>query len=72
MPESKDSLVRNIGKFTGEIWRAIKTPVPTSSTKTHEARRTVETDVQETDAGMVTLRRTTTEEIEFQKTRSTD
>ncbi len=64
MPDSKDSIVRNIGKFTGEIWRAIKSPVPTSSKETHEVRRTVETDVQETDEGKVTLRRTTIEEIE--------
>jgi hypothetical protein len=65
MPDSNDSIVRNIGKFTGEIWRAIKAPVPTSSKETHEVRRTVETDVQETDEGKVTLRRTTIEEIEI-------
>ena len=67
MAESKDSLVRNIGKFTGEIWRAIKSPLPTSPKETHEVSRTVETDVQETDAGKVTLRRTTVEEIEVTK-----
>ena len=67
MPDSNDSIVRNIGKFTGEIWRAIKSPVPTSSKETHEVRRTVETDVQETDDGKVTLRRTTIEEIEIHK-----
>jgi len=70
MSESKDNIVRNIGKFTGEIWRAIKSPVPTSSNETHEVRRTVETDVQETDEGKVTLRRTTVEEIEIHKQNS--
>ena len=63
MPKSKDSLVRNIGRFTGEIWRAIESP----TTEKHEIRRTVETDVQDTDAGKVTLRRITVEEIEVTK-----
>ncbi len=66
MPESKDNIVRNIGKFTGEIWRAIKSPVPTSSKETHEVRRTVETEERQTDKGKVTLRRTTIEEIEVE------
>ena len=67
MAEKNDSIVRNIGKFTGEIWRAIKSPVPASTKETHEVRRTVETDVQETDDGKVTLRRTTIEEIVIHK-----
>lgn len=66
MPDSKDNIVRNIGKFTGEIWRAIKSPVPASSNETHEVRRTVETEERQTDKGKVTLRRTTIEEIEVE------
>ena len=65
MAEKNDSIVRNIGRFTGEIWRAIKTPA--ESTQKHEVNRTTETEERHTEDGKVTLRRTTIEEIEIEK-----
>lgn len=64
-PQKDDSVLRNLGRFTGEIWRAIKTPAETSAK--HEVSRTIETEERQTDKGKVTLRRTTIEEIEVQK-----
>lgn len=65
MAEKNDSIVRNIGRFTGEIWRAIKTPA--NSSEKHEVKRTTETEERQTEDGKVTLRRTTIEEIEISK-----
>ena len=66
MSEPGNNLARNIGRFTGEIWRAIRLPVSASPTQSREIRRTVETGTQETGTGKVTLRRTTIEEIEVE------
>lgn len=64
MTGKKESLSRSLGKFTGEIWRALRSPA--GGKQTHEVRRTVETEERETTAGKVTLRRTTIEEIEVE------
>lgn len=63
MGAKKQSLSRSLGKFTGEIWRALRTPA--GAGQKHEVRRTVETEERETPGGKVTLRRTTIEEIEI-------
>lgn len=62
--KNKESLSRSLGKFTGEIWRALRAPA--DGKQAHEVRRTVETEERETPAGKVTLRRTTIEEIEVE------
>ncbi|GAB5497341.1 MAG: hypothetical protein Phyf2KO_24210 [Phycisphaerales bacterium] len=64
-PPNDDSVLRNLGRFTGEIWRAIKTPANTS--EKHEVSRTTETEEKQTKDGKVTVRRTTIEEIEIEK-----
>ncbi|HED54208.1 MAG TPA: hypothetical protein ENJ00_08410 [Phycisphaerales bacterium] len=64
MADSKDTLARNIGRFTGELWRAIRSPVSGSK---REVSRTVETQQRTTESGKVTLRRTMIEEIEVDR-----
>ncbi len=66
MGHKKESISRSLGKFTGEIWRALRAPA--SGTHTHEVKRTIETEERDTPAGKVTLRRTTIEEIEVEPT----
>lgn len=63
MGNKKESISRSLGKFTGEIWRALKAPA--GGAEKHEVKRTVETEERDTPEGKVTLRRTTIEEIEF-------
>ncbi|MEM9166772.1 MAG: hypothetical protein AAGB48_07075 [Planctomycetota bacterium] len=53
-------LMRNLGRFVGEIGRAIRTPV---SSRPADTRTTVETESRPTPQGRVTLTRTTVEEI---------
>lgn len=65
MGSNKESLPRSLGKFTGEIWRALTAPA--SGKQTHEVKRTIETEERDTPSGKVTLRRTTIEEIEIDK-----
>lgn len=55
--------MRSLGRFFGEIGRAVRSS-PGGSTA--EVRRTVETEERDTPRGRVTLRRTTVEEIELQ------
>ncbi|MCA9274099.1 MAG: hypothetical protein KDA31_13765 [Phycisphaerales bacterium] len=64
MSNKKESISRSLGKFTGEIWRALRAPA--DGKQTHEVKRTVETEERDTPAGKVTLRRTTIEEIEVE------
>jgi len=64
MSKPKDNLARNIGRFTGELWRAIRSPVGSSK---RQVSRTVETEHRTTESGKVTLRRTTIEEIEVDR-----
>ena len=64
MAGSKDNLARNIGRFTGELWRAIRMPVGGPK---RQISRTVETEHRTTESGKVTLRRTTIEEIEVDR-----
>lgn len=66
MGDKKESISRSLGKFTGEIWRALRTPA--DGKQTHEVKRTVETEERDTPSGKVTLRRTTIEEIEVEGT----
>lgn len=65
MGTKKESLSRSLGKFTGEIWRALKAPA--DGKQTHEVKRIVETEERQTPSGKVTLRRTTIEEIEIKE-----
>ena len=64
MGNKKESISRSLGKFTGEIWRALKAPA--GGPEKHEVKRTVETEERDTPEGKVTLRRTTIEEIEIE------
>ena len=41
MSNKKESISRSLGKFTGEIWRALKAPA--EGAEKHEVKRTVET-----------------------------
>ena len=58
--------MRNLGRFVGEIGKAVKRdPAATTDARTVEVNRTTETEERETDRGTVTVRRTTIEEIEL-------
>lgn len=63
-PKKDETVLRNLGRFTGEIWRAIKAPVPSKDSR--EVSRSVEEETRTTDSGRVTVRRTTIEEIEVE------
>lgn len=54
--------MRNLGRFVGEIGKAVKRDAAEPTTV--EVNRITETQTRETDRGTVTLRRTTIEEIE--------
>ncbi len=56
--------MRSLGEFVGHIVRGVKTPAdaPASQVLKHE----VEEQTRDTDAGRVTLRRTTVEEIRIE------
>lgn len=57
-------LARSLGEFVGHIWRGVTGDV---SRDKREVKRTVEEEERETEHGKVTLRRTTIEEIEFER-----
>lgn len=62
--------MRSIGRFFGEVGRAVRSSPDGdagSGGKPTEVRRTVETEQRETPQGRVTLRRTTIEEIEVDR-----
>lgn len=62
-------LMRNLGRFVGEIGRAIRTPAGETARKrvTGSDRETVYTDSER-----ITLTRTTTEEIRIEPLRESD
>jgi len=62
-------LARSLGEFIGHIWRGVTRDV---SRDTREVRRTVGEEERDTPAGRVTLRRTTIEEVEVQRDRSSN
>lgn len=67
MTTGKDkSLMRSLGEFVGHIWQGLR-----SDTGKHrrEVRRETEEEQRETPMGKVTLRRTTIEEVEFDRSR---
>ena len=51
MSNKKESISRSLGKFTGEIWRALRAPA--DGKQTHEVKRTVETEERDTPAGKI-------------------
>lgn len=62
------SLMRNLGEFFGHIARGVKADAAKSTTQKHEVHREVEEREETTpDGRKVTVRRTTIEEIEFDK-----
>ncbi|MEO1716096.1 MAG: hypothetical protein AAFR76_03195 [Planctomycetota bacterium] len=63
MGAKKPTLMRSLGRFVGEIGKAVRGPTKQSA----EVSRTTESETRETDQGTVTLRRTTVEEIEVVK-----
>lgn len=57
----RHSLMYNLGAFFGNIVKGAKTDV---STRRHEVSRQVKEETRQTKDGLVTLRRTTIEEVE--------
>lgn len=60
------TLMRSLGEFVGHIWKAVKTE-PDEGIERRELSRRTESETRDTDAGTVTLRRTTVEEIEIRR-----
>lgn len=61
-PPPNNSLARNLGSFFGHLWHAVKTdPSADRRTLHHE----VHEHTEPAPGGSVTVRRTTTEEIEY-------
>lgn len=65
--QSKPTLLRNLGRFFGEIGKAVQSDKRSDGegARTVELNRTTETEERETERGTVTVRRTTIEEIEL-------
>ncbi len=61
------SLARDLGAFFGHVWHGLRTD-PSRT----EVRREVEEERRSTSRGEVTLRRTTIEEIRFERDRRSD
>jgi len=61
---SKKSLMRSLGEFAGHVWHSIRTPVEDGR---REIRREVEEHSHEAPGGRVTVRRTTIEEVEYER-----
>lgn len=63
---AKKGLARALGEFWGHISKAVKTPVEADGTivRKQTVRTTVEERRVETEAGPLTLRRTTIDEVE--------
>jgi hypothetical protein len=63
-PPPRKTLARSLGEFFGSISKAVRTDVKKDR---REVRREVEEQTRPApDGGRLTLRRTTTEEIEYQ------
>lgn len=64
--------MRNLGRFFGEIGKAVRSdPISTDGPReVVEVRRETETETRETGRGTVTVRRTTIEEIELPSDRN--
>lgn len=60
--------MRSLGRFVGEIGKAVKGDARQSA----EVNRTTETETRQTAQGTVTLRRTTIEEIEVSEAGATN
>jgi len=58
--------MRSLGQFVGHVWHAVKTPADEQRER-HELRREVEQQTREADGGKLTVRRTTIEEVEFER-----
>lgn len=72
MPDDKSkSLMHNLGQFFGHIARGVKTDPAKPDSHKQEVRREVEEREETTpDGRKVTVRRTTIEEIEVERTPS--
>lgn len=61
--ERSGSIARNLGRFFGNIKRGFTQPL--DAPQTREVRRETTEESVDSDAGPVTLRRTTIEEVEL-------
>lgn len=58
--------MRSLGEFVGHIWKGASRDLDDQSRRRTVTKRQIEEETRQTDAGPVTLRRTTIEEIEVQ------
>jgi hypothetical protein len=63
--EQRASISRSIGRFFGEITKAVRTPADQPDTK--QISRRTETEERDTPQGKVTLRRTIIEEVDLHR-----
>ncbi len=71
MPGPKPTLMRALGLTLGDLWSVIKTGHARGPITKSVVRRDVQEAKLETDAGEVTLRRTTVDEVEFKSAPAT-
>ncbi len=64
MTEPKKSIMRSLGEFVGHVVKGVRTDVERDR---KVLRREVEEETRNTDAGRVTIRRTTIEEVEIDR-----
>lgn len=66
MPEPKKSIMRSLGEFFGHIAQGVRTDVEKDRRVT---RREVQEERRDTPSGRVTIRRTTIEEVEIDRSK---
>lgn len=66
MTEPKKSIMRSLGEFFGHIAKGVRTDVEKERQVT---RREVEEEHRDTPSGRVTIRRTTIEEVEIDRSK---
>lgn len=64
MGEPKKSIMRSLGEFIGHIAKGVRTDVKKDR---KVVRREVEEETRDTESGRVTIRRTTIEEVEIDR-----
>ncbi|TVQ33475.1 MAG: hypothetical protein EA376_02235 [Phycisphaeraceae bacterium] len=62
------SLLRSLGEFVGHVWKGVKTD-PAKQGERRTLRHDVEEETRDGPEGRVTLRRTTIEEIEVDRSK---
>lgn len=64
MGEPKKSIMRSLGEFVGHIAKGVRSDVEKDR---KVVRREVEEETRDTESGRVTIRRTTIEEVEIDR-----